>query len=302
MADHPLPVFVFRSARPGASFEFWLFRKLTPENRRLVLAYVWGFLPLWDASLHGGWAKRRGPDLFELGIKCSQPALRHRAQRPARPAGPLLAISVFFVRDERAAIVLSGAASASSALRGWPGTPGLLQARLLLRELRQAERKEYLDQRLVLDLFEEISTTGARAHHPPPRVSVLTADSPEILDLSGLREAVVREAATEGPEAVTQLAEYEDRFAIAAQVVRARLAARLTQRQLASMTGVRQHEVSRIENGRANPTLAKLGRLSRSLRVELRIGAGGPEEALARPGPAGNSHRRSDAGEGGRLD
>jgi transcriptional regulator with XRE-family HTH domain len=58
-------------------------------------------------------------------------------------------------------------------------------------------------------------------------------------------------------------------------VLRARLAARLTQRQLAATAGVAQYEISHIENGSANPTLTTLARLSRALGVELRVGTGG---------------------------
>ncbi|HEX5640866.1 MAG TPA: helix-turn-helix transcriptional regulator, partial [Thermoleophilia bacterium] len=132
-----------------------------------------------------------------------------------------------------------------------------------------------LPQRLVLDIFEEIKGTGGCTLHPPPRVSRLVADAPGLLDLGGLREAVVREAQREGLEAVAQLEQYEDRFATAAQVVEARLAARLTQRQLAAAAGVSQYEISLLENGSANPTLTTLARLSRALGIELRIGNGG---------------------------
>jgi transcriptional regulator with XRE-family HTH domain len=74
---------------------------------------------------------------------------------------------------------------------------------------------------------------------------------------------------------VAQLEQHEDRFATAAQVVQARLAARLTQRQLAAAAGVSQYEISLLENGSANPTLTTLTRLSRALAIELKIGAGG---------------------------
>jgi transcriptional regulator with XRE-family HTH domain len=73
---------------------------------------------------------------------------------------------------------------------------------------------------------------------------------------------------------VAQLEHYEDRFATAAQVVHARRATRLTQRQLAAAAGVGRYEISLLENGSANPTLATLVRLSRALGIELRIGTG----------------------------
>jgi DNA-binding phage protein len=149
------------------------------------------------------------------------------------------------------------------------------EARLKLRELRQAERAGFLRRRLVLDIFEEIKGTGGCTIYPPPRAWLLTADAPCLLDIRGLREAVVREARGEGPEAVAQIEEHEDRFAAAAQLVHARLVARLTQRQPAAEAGVSQYEISRLENGSANPTLATLARLTRALGIELSIGTAG---------------------------
>jgi XRE family transcriptional regulator, regulator of sulfur utilization len=45
----------------------------------------------------------------------------------------------------------------------------------------------------------------------------------------------------------------------------------LTQKQLDKMTGIPQSEISRIESGRANPTLATLRTLVRALGGEIRI-------------------------------
>ena len=213
---------VFNSARAGSSFAVWLFRKLTPEARRLALAFAAASLPRWDASWHTSRdrrVRRHGPDIFELRVTSSTAAQRPLGRRPARPAGPSFSVGVFFLQEAHATIVLSGAALTASSRKSWPGTPGLGEARLQLRDLRQAEREGSLRQRLVLDIFEEIKGTGGCTLHPPPRVSLLAADAPELLDLRGLREAVFREAQREGPEAVVQLEQYEDRFATAAQVV-----------------------------------------------------------------------------------
>jgi DNA-binding XRE family transcriptional regulator len=267
-------VLVFSSARAVASFEVWLFRKLTPERRRLVLAFATASLPDWEAFSGGGMAKRarrHAPGLFELRVTCREAARRQLA----RAEGPRLSINIFFLLDPAAMILLSGAALTASSAGNWPGTPGLGAARLQLRGLRRAAREGVLCQRLVLDIFEEIKSTGGCTLHPPPRVPLLTPKASGLLALSGLREAVVREAEVEGPQAVAQLEEYEDRFATAAQVVRARRAAGLNQRQLAAMAGVAQYEISLLENGSANPTLTTLARLSRAQGTELRIGAGG---------------------------
>ena len=54
MGDRSPPVLVFSSARAGSSFEVWLFRKLTPEARRLALAFATASLPRWEASVAPG--------------------------------------------------------------------------------------------------------------------------------------------------------------------------------------------------------------------------------------------------------
>jgi DNA-binding XRE family transcriptional regulator len=272
-----VPVLVFRSVHPGRSFEFWLFRRQGPEIRRLVTAFATAFLPLWDISpAERRRARRHGPGLFQLRITCAPPARRPRGGAPGRERGPDLAVSVFFLRQDQATILLSGSVVPADARFAWPVIPGLREARRCLRELREAEQTGHLHGTLALDIFEEIESRGARTLHPPPTVARLTPAEPELLALGGLREAVVREALRDGPAAVRELEDHDDRLATAAQVLWARLAARLTQRDLATGAGVRQYQLSRIENGCADPTLATLGRLARALDTELRIGVGGP--------------------------
>jgi hypothetical protein len=120
-------VLVFSSARAGTSFDFWLFRKLTPETRRLVLAFVTTSLPRWGASSckgRDGRVRRHGPDLLELRVTCSMVGRRLLAERPARPEGPPLSVSVFFLEHAQAMILLSGAVLPACSLKSWPGTPG----------------------------------------------------------------------------------------------------------------------------------------------------------------------------------
>jgi hypothetical protein len=117
-------VLVFSSARAASSFEVWLFRKLTPEARRLVLAFAAASLPRWDASSHKGRdrrARRRGPGLFELRVTCSLAAQRRRSERPARPEGPPFSVGVFFLQEVHATIVLSGAALTESSRKALAG-------------------------------------------------------------------------------------------------------------------------------------------------------------------------------------
>jgi ribosome-binding protein aMBF1 (putative translation factor) len=59
------------------------------------------------------------------------------------------------------------------------------------------------------------------------------------------------------------------RFRIGTKVLRQRLAAGLTQQQLAAASGVAQADISRIERGQGNPTAATLEALGQPLGVSL---------------------------------
>lgn len=59
------------------------------------------------------------------------------------------------------------------------------------------------------------------------------------------------------------------RFGIGAKLLDRRLAAGLTQRQLADTSGIHQAEISRIERGQGNPTAQTLQALGTPLGVSL---------------------------------
>jgi ribosome-binding protein aMBF1 (putative translation factor) len=59
------------------------------------------------------------------------------------------------------------------------------------------------------------------------------------------------------------------RFRLGARLQQQRLAAGLTQKQLADASGVAQADISRIERGQGNPTAATLGALGGPLGVTL---------------------------------
>ena len=82
---------------------------------------------------------------------------------------------------------------------------------------------------------------------------------------------VVAEAEAEGPEAVAELHQFEDRYRLASDLIGRRQALHMTQKQLAAASGIRQSEISRIEGGRGNPTLKTICALARALGAELRI-------------------------------
>ena len=54
-------------------------------------------------------------------------------------------------------------------------------------------------------------------------------------------------------------------------VIAARLACNMTQKELAEKTGIRQSNISRIENGSARPTIDTLARIAAGLGKQLKI-------------------------------
>ncbi len=54
-------------------------------------------------------------------------------------------------------------------------------------------------------------------------------------------------------------------------VIAARLACNMTQKELAEKTGIRQSNISRIENGSASPTIDTLARIAAGLGKQLKI-------------------------------
>lgn len=54
-------------------------------------------------------------------------------------------------------------------------------------------------------------------------------------------------------------------------VIAARLACNMTQKELAEKTGIRQSNISRIENGSASPTIDTLTRIAAGLGKQLKI-------------------------------
>ena len=81
------------------------------------------------------------------------------------------------------------------------------------------------------------------------------------------------EARTEGPEAVAELEALHAHFALARQVAQLRHGCGMTQVELATRSGIPQSEISRIERGAANPTVATLAALGGPLGATLRLSA-----------------------------
>ena len=97
------------------------------------------------------------------------------------------------------------------------------------------------------------------------------------------------ETRREGPKAVSEAEAFKAHFKLAAELILLRKRRKLTQRQLSAKSGVQQAEISRIEGGRANPTLDTISLLARSLGAELSLAAAprlrnGAKSAARAPG------------------
>ena len=90
---------------------------------------------------------------------------------------------------------------------------------------------------------------------------------------SDFMKEVEAEARREGPQAVAELAAFDAHFKLAAEFILLRKRRGLSQRQLSAKSGIQQAEISRIEGGRANPTLETISVLARSLGGELKLTA-----------------------------
>lgn len=63
----------------------------------------------------------------------------------------------------------------------------------------------------------------------------------------------------------------EVEFSIIQAMLDARKAAGLTQKELAMRTGIAQADISKLENGNANPSLRTLQRLAEGLGMKLKV-------------------------------
>ena len=80
-------------------------------------------------------------------------------------------------------------------------------------------------------------------------------------DLSKLMEQIEREAEAEGPAAVAELQALNAQFHLAADLFGRRRELNLSQAALSELCGVPQAEISRIERGLGNPTVATIEKL-----------------------------------------
>jgi DNA-binding XRE family transcriptional regulator len=88
---------------------------------------------------------------------------------------------------------------------------------------------------------------------------------------SSFDDFVARAEQERGTAFSDRVAESQHQFALSWQIRERRLAMGLTQTALAERCGVPQSEISRIESGASNPTLATINAIAGSLGVRMEL-------------------------------
>ena len=63
----------------------------------------------------------------------------------------------------------------------------------------------------------------------------------------------------------------EPEFAVIQAIINARKESKLTQKELALITGIAQSDISKLENGNANPSIRTLQRLAEGMGMKLHV-------------------------------
>ena len=90
-------------------------------------------------------------------------------------------------------------------------------------------------------------------------------------DFIDLMVQIEAEAAAEGPEGIARSNELRARYRLANQLITLRREAHFSQRKLASVTGIQQSEISRIERGVLAPNESTGTRLASAFGYELAL-------------------------------
>jgi len=73
------------------------------------------------------------------------------------------------------------------------------------------------------------------------------------------------------PKVKAEVEKLEPEYQLARQLIKARLAKKLTQDELAKKVGVKQEYIARLESGQANPTLETINKVGRALDKKLKL-------------------------------
>ena len=88
-------------------------------------------------------------------------------------------------------------------------------------------------------------------------------------DLQKLKEELLND-----PEFRAEYERTRPGFEVMCTLIEARISAGMTQKELAEKSGIRQSNISRIENGTCSPTIATLEALAKGLGKRLIVGFG----------------------------
>lgn len=80
-----------------------------------------------------------------------------------------------------------------------------------------------------------------------------------------------KEELLKDPEFCRELDDCDQEFALAREIIRARVQAKMTQTELAEKAGTSQVVISRLENGRMNPSVNLLKRVAKGLGKHVTI-------------------------------
>jgi transcriptional regulator with XRE-family HTH domain len=103
-------------------------------------------------------------------------------------------------------------------------------------------------------------------------------------DFDDFMKALDAEVRHAGPEAVAEAAAFRAHHRLAREVFDLRKAHGMTQRALAARSGIQQAEISRIEAGNSNPTLATLAVLAHALDSEFSLARRRVSSRARKPG------------------
>ena len=80
-----------------------------------------------------------------------------------------------------------------------------------------------------------------------------------------------KEMQMENPEFVKEYESIQPEMDVIRAIIEARTSQNLTQKELAERTGINQADISKLENGTRNPSVALLKRLAEGMDMALKI-------------------------------
>lgn len=80
-----------------------------------------------------------------------------------------------------------------------------------------------------------------------------------------------KEKTLNNPEVKKEYDVLQPEYDLIQAMINARTSQKITQKELSELTGITQADISRIENGTRNPSLAMLKRIAKGLGMQLKL-------------------------------